>query len=96
MSAEGKKKRGISGATNAKSIPFRYGGAPCNLSLHIGATTHPRLGGARMLAAMALAVKLPNFSASHRLYSAADETMDHIEHRCGEGRKPLRVKALAA
>ena len=26
MSAEGKKKRGVSGATNAKSIPFRYSG----------------------------------------------------------------------
>lgn len=26
MSAEGKKKRGISGAANAKSISFRYNG----------------------------------------------------------------------
>lgn len=26
MSAEGKKKRGISGAANGKSIPFRYSG----------------------------------------------------------------------
>lgn len=26
MSAEGKKKRGVSGASNAKNIPFRYTG----------------------------------------------------------------------
>lgn len=79
MSAEGKKKRGESGKKNAENIPFRYGGKPCDYSTRIGHTTHPRLGGSRMLQAMKLGAKLPGFFASHRLYSAADETIDHIE-----------------
>jgi hypothetical protein len=33
MSAEGKKKRGESGMSNAKNIPFRYGGNPCDYSI---------------------------------------------------------------
>jgi hypothetical protein len=49
MSAEGKKKRGITGASNAKNIPFRYGGSKCILSTRIGATTHPRLAGSRLV-----------------------------------------------
>ncbi len=30
MSAEGKKKRGESGVSNAKNIAFRYGGSKCD------------------------------------------------------------------
>lgn len=76
MSAEGKKKRGISGATNAKSIAFRYGGKPSNLSLKHGHTTHPRLGGSKMFYAMVLGALLPGFNPSDRLVRAADNFMD--------------------
>lgn len=77
MSAEGKKKRGESGQSNAKNIPFRNGGRPCNYSTHLGATTHPRLGGALFLSAMALAARLPGFNPSQRMLNAADLCMDH-------------------
>ena len=77
MSAEGKKKRGEAGQSNAKNIPFRYGGRPCNLSTHIGTTTHPRLGGARFLTAMAMGAKLAGFRPSERMYRAADACIDH-------------------
>jgi len=90
MSAEGKKKRGESGVANAKHIAFRYGGNKCDLSTRIGATTHPRLAGSRMLQAMKLGVKLPGFFASHRLYSAADETIEYIE----KPERPLGVTEM--
>lgn len=77
MSAEGKKKRGEAGQSNAKNIPFRNGGKPCNYSTHTGATTHPRLGGAKFLTAMALGAMLPGFRASDRMYRAADACLDH-------------------
>jgi hypothetical protein len=96
MSAEGKKKRGEAGQANARNIPFRYGGAKCDLSTRIGSTTHPRLGGSRMLVAMKMGALLPGFFASHRLYMAADETIDHVENRCGEGRKMPREMRIAA
>lgn len=38
MSAEGKKKRGISGMAKAQTAPFRLGGRPCDYSLHRGRT----------------------------------------------------------
>lgn len=79
MSAEGKKKRGEAGMSNAKNIAFRYGGSKCDLSLRIGHTTHPRLAGARLLHAMELAALLPNFNPSERLVKATDETISHIE-----------------
>lgn len=77
MSAEGKKKRGVSGVSNARNIPFRYGGRPSNLSTAIGHTVHPRLGGSRFLNAMILGALLPGFFASERAYNAADACMDH-------------------
>lgn len=77
MSAEGKKKRGVSGASNAKNIPFRYGGSKCNLSLAHGHTVHPRLGGRLFLGAMILGSSLPGFNPSERMYKAADLCMDH-------------------
>lgn len=78
MSAEGKKKRGESGKSNAKNIAFRYGGKPCDYSTRVGATRHPRLAGARLLHAMELAALLPGFSPSERLVKATDETIEHI------------------
>lgn len=76
MSAEGKKKRGEAGMSNAANIAFRGGGSKCNLSTHHGATTHPRLGGAKFLTAMALGAMLPGFKPSHRMMQAADLCMD--------------------
>lgn len=78
MSAEGKKKRGEAGMSNAKNIAFRYGGSRCDLSTRIGACTHPRLAGAALLHAMELAAILPGFRASDRLMRAADAAIDHI------------------
>lgn len=43
MSAEGKKKRGISGAANGKSIPFRYTGGGVHPK-HLATTMH-QIGG---------------------------------------------------
>lgn len=79
MSAEGKKRRGVSGVSNAKSIAFRYGGKPCNLSTKHGSTTHKRLGGSKMLYAMILGSILPGFAPSDRLVRAADETIEFLE-----------------
>lgn len=79
MSAESKKKRGESGVSNAKNIAFRNGGKPSNLSLYVGATTHPRLGGSRFLQAMILGATLPGFAPSDRMYRAADANIDHQE-----------------
>lgn len=80
MSAEGKKKRGEAGASNAKNIPFRYGGSKCNVSTGLGRAE--RSSGATFLSAMALgmvvarmqgkALNLPN-----RAWVWADEAMDH-------------------
>lgn len=81
MSAEGKKKRGESGQTNAKNIPFRYGGRACDLSLRISSTTHPRMGGARMLHALGLAWEIFKVEPTDRLLRAADEVIDHIARR---------------
>lgn len=79
MSAEGKKKRGVAGMSNAQNIAFRYGGSKCDLSLRIGHTTHPRLAGARLLHTMELAALLPSFNPSERLLKATDAAIDHIE-----------------
>lgn len=78
MSAEGKKKRGEAGVSNAKNIPFRYGGSKCDLSIRTGSTTHPRMAGAALLHAMELARLLPGFNPSDRLYRATDATIDHL------------------
>lgn len=50
MSAEGKKKRGESGRSNAENIPFRYGGSKCNLSTKLGRSD--RTGGSKMVRAI--------------------------------------------
>lgn len=84
MSAEGKKKRGVSGATNAKSIPFRYHGYPKGYTTSTAIGRSDRFAGAQFLNAMILAAKLPGFVASDRMYRAADEAMERKEAR---GRK---------
>ena len=83
MSAEGKKKRGVSGATNAKNIPFRYHGYPrgYTLSTAIGRSDHPRMAGAKLLHTMAFARLLPGFRASDLCFRAVDATIDHITLR---------------
>lgn len=88
MSAEGKKKRGVSGATNAKNIPFRYHGYPrgYTVSTALGGSDHPCMGGSRYLAAMVLGAKLPNYFRSDRMMRAAYNAAERIENR---GRKAL-------
>lgn len=56
MSAEGKKKRGASGLSNAKTQPFRLGGRPCDyfVGRRPGAAAHPRWAGTRLVSAFAL------------------------------------------
>lgn len=81
MSAEGKKKRGEAGKSNAASIPFRYHGRkpPRYNDTSIGASQHPCGAGSRLVNAMRLGICLPNFSASERLMRMTDEAMV----RCG-------------
>lgn len=81
MSAEGKKKRGESGQANAKNIPFRNGGRACDLSLRIGSTVHPRMGGSRMLHTLGFVYQVFGYEPSERLLRAADEVIDHIARR---------------
>ncbi len=81
MSAEGKKKRGESGQANAKNIAFRNGGKVCDLSLRVGSTNHPRMGGAKMLNALRLAWEIFGHEPSERLLRAADAVIDHIDRR---------------
>lgn len=78
MSQESKKKHGESGVSNAKNMSFRNGGRPSNLSMKTGATSHPRMGGARMLHTMELAQLLPGFNPGHRLENAMDATISHL------------------
>lgn len=78
MSSEGKKKRGESGQANAKNNAFRSGGKPFDPSLRVGATSHPRMGGSRMLNALGLAYQVYGYEPSERLLRAADAVMDHI------------------
>lgn len=80
MSSESKKKRGESGVSNAKNIPFRYRGYPkgYSLSTAIGHSDHPRMAGSKLLHAMTLAQSLTGFRASDRMYRAVDATIDHI------------------
>jgi hypothetical protein len=79
VSAEGKKKRGESGQSNAKNISFRYGGSKCDFSTRIGTPIHPRKAGARFLSAMALGAMLPGFDkvVTRGMIAAADLCMDH-------------------
>ena len=102
MSSEGKKKRGEAGQSNAKNIAFRYHGYPHGIagtnwnytvSTQTGATTHPRLAGARLLNAMILGAQLPYFRASDRLIRAADATIDHLEKWHRRDPDPLDIAA---
>jgi len=54
MSAEGKKKRGEAGQSNAKNIAFRYGGSKCNYSTATGRTTSPYGAGSLLVQAFDL------------------------------------------
>ena len=54
MSAEGKKKRGEAGQSNAKNIAFRYGGSKCNYSIATGRTTSPYGAGSLLVRAFDL------------------------------------------
>lgn len=79
MSAEGKKKRGESGVSNAKHIAFRYGGSKCNISVALGRSD--RVDRARFLSAMVMGVVIERLygykaNATSRMYNWADEAMD--------------------
>lgn len=78
MSAEGKKKRGESGLSNAKNIPFRYGGRPCNYSVRIGgARFHPTGAGSRLVNACRLSLAL-----GYSLSDFLDRTASNAMIRC--------------
>ena len=47
----------------------------------VGTTSHPRLGGAKMLHALGLAYQIYGFEPSERLLRAADEVIDHIARK---------------
>jgi hypothetical protein len=81
MSAEGKKKRGLSGQANAKTVPFRYGGKPCNYSVTIGHPAwSPRGAGSKLVQAMALGVRLSGFNPSQQLLNKTDAAMARCTH----------------
>lgn len=82
MSAEGKLKRGVSGFKNAQSIPFRYGGNPCNLDTTIRTSSHPTGAGAKLVRAMELAHHLETaraFGVSQRLGNMTEAALTRIE-----------------
>lgn len=74
MSAEGKKKHGTSGVSNAKNIAFRYGGKPSNLSIATGRAQ--RFGGSRFLNAVRLGMMLPGYVMSTRAENAGEEIIE--------------------
>jgi hypothetical protein len=86
MSTEGKKKRGESGLKNVQSIPFRYGGKPCNLSPRIGNTNHH--GGSTLVRGMVGGLlarsSIPSgdfdFEISQRLVRLTNEAMARCTH----------------
>lgn len=80
MSAEGKKKRGISGLANAKNIPFRNGGSKCDLSTRIGHTNSKYGAGSKLVQAMGLGAMLPSFNTSQRLLDLTDNAMGRCTH----------------
>lgn len=72
------EKRGESGASNAKLIPFRNGGSRCNYSLLTGNPTFsPRGAGSKLVQAMALGALFPNFNPSSNLLRKTDAAMDN-------------------
>ena len=82
MSAEGKKKRGEAGISNAKSIPFRYNGYPrgYTLSTRTNRTNHKAGAGSRLVQAMALGIRLPGYKDNPILLSRTDEAMSRCTH----------------
>ena len=82
MSAEGKKKRGFAGVSNAANIPFRYHGYPrgYSLSTAIGHSDHPRMAGSKLINAMIVGYMLGqqgyHYNPSTRMYAAADSALD--------------------
>lgn len=81
MSAEGKKKRGEAGQSNAKSIPFRYHGRkpPQYNDNRIGRTDVR--GTSKMVQAVLLGSKLHGFNPSQRLMSMTEGAMERCTHK---------------
>lgn len=81
MSAEGKKKRGISGMSNAQNIPFRYGGSKCNLDTKTRSTNSPYGAGSKLVQAMALEAMLTGQKHfTERLLKWTDASMERCTH----------------
>lgn len=83
MSAEGTKKRGVAGASNAKNIPFRYHGYPRGYNVSTAVGRSDRFYGARYLDAMILGAMIggPGYAPSDRAYRAADEEVEKRDAR---------------
>lgn len=86
MSAEGKKKRGISGQANAKNIAFRYGGRPANYSVTLGNPTSKHGAGSLLVRAMALGDLLtrmghPSGPISGPMVTRVEAAMDRCTHK---------------
>ena len=80
MSAEGKKKRGESGKSNAESIPFRYHGrVPVRYKDNSIGRTESR-GTSLMVRAVLLGSRLPGFFASERLQRMTEGAMERCTH----------------
>ena len=80
MSSEGKKKRGESGMSNAKSIAFRYGGSKCDYSVgrRAGGGAHPRWAGTKLVQGFDLAMLIREkhpFEISHALATHVDAAL---------------------
>jgi hypothetical protein len=60
---------------------------PSDTVSRVGSTSHPRLGGSRMLNALRLAWEVHGFEPSDRLLRAADLVIDHIDRK---GRKSIQ------
>jgi len=76
--AKPSEKRGESGASNGKTIPFRYGGSRCNYNTITGNPTFsPRGAGSLLVQAMALGAMLPNFEPSDKLLRKTDAAMEN-------------------
>lgn len=82
MSAEGKKKRGQAGLTNAQSIPFRYGGRPCNYSTAHGNPRSKYGAGSKLVGAMIFGALMAGsrFNPSQRLVEMTDAAMGRCTH----------------
>lgn len=79
MSAEGKKKRGESGLSNAKTIPFRYGGRPCNYDTKTYRSNHPRGAGSRLVST----VLFGSFLSENYKESLSEVLLRRVENAAG-------------